>query len=165
MVRQWSLPNYFASKTQKFRCVIIFLSGMQMRQISRRMEMIHPTIGWRRYEHGTHKHAHGSWILWFVSRVRLKTMHSLSFITSWLPYITLCYTDSRYFSAPGTIARGSFRLPPRSLASSRWYSLVKRKNIHTTDVTPLRMIRKKKRQLCLYLPNTAFYGQHFFTEA
>ena len=29
MVRQWSLSNYFASKTQKFRCVIIFLSGMQ----------------------------------------------------------------------------------------------------------------------------------------
>ena len=37
---------------KKFRCVIIFLSSMQkknssgqMRQISRRMEMIHPTIG------------------------------------------------------------------------------------------------------------------------
>ena len=50
----------------------------QMRQISRRFEMIHPTIGWRRNEHGTHKHAHGSWILWSESRVRSKTMHSLS---------------------------------------------------------------------------------------
>ena len=68
-----------------------------MRQISRRMEMIHPTIGWRRDEHGTHKHAHGSWILWSVSRVRSKTMHSLFCITSSLPYITLCYIDSRFF--------------------------------------------------------------------
>ena len=68
-----------------------------MRQILRRMEMIHPTIGWRRDEHGTHKHAHGSWILWSVSRVRSKTMHSLSCITSWLPYITLRNNDSRFF--------------------------------------------------------------------
>ena len=68
-----------------------------MRQISRKMEMIHPTIGWRRDEQGTHKHAHGSRILWSVSRVRSKTMHSLSCITSCLPYITLCYIDSRFF--------------------------------------------------------------------
>ena len=103
MVRQWSLPNYFASKTKNFAALLFFLghaiknSSGQMRQISRRMEMIHPTIGWRRDEHGTHKHAHGSWILWSVSRVRSKTMHSLSCITSWLPYITLCYIDSRFF--------------------------------------------------------------------
>ena len=36
----------------------------------------------RREEHGTHKHAHGSWILCSVSRVRSKTMHSLICITS-----------------------------------------------------------------------------------
>ena len=59
--------------------------------------MIHPTIGWRRDEHRTHKHAHSSWILWSVSHVRSKTMHSLSCITSWLPYITLRYIDSRFF--------------------------------------------------------------------
>ena len=68
-----------------------------MRQILRKSEIIHPTIGWRRDEHGTHKHTHGSWILWSVSRVCLKTMHSLSCITSWLPYIILCYIDSRFF--------------------------------------------------------------------
>ena len=68
-----------------------------MRQISRGMEMIHPTIGWRRDEHGTHKHAHGSWILWSVSRACSKTMHSLSCITSGLSYITLCYIDSIFF--------------------------------------------------------------------
>ena len=68
-----------------------------MRQISRRMEMIHPTIGWRRDERGTQKHAHDSWILWSVSLVRSKTMYSLSCITAWLPYITLCYIDSRFF--------------------------------------------------------------------
>ena len=105
MVRQWSFPNNFASKTQKFRCVIMFLSGMewkinssgQMRQISRRMEMIHPTIGWKRDGRETHKYGHGSRILWSVSRVRSKTMHSLSCIMSWLPYVTLCYIDSRFF--------------------------------------------------------------------
>ena len=43
---------------------------------------IHQTISWRRDEHRTHKHAHGSWILWYVSRVRLETMHSLFCITS-----------------------------------------------------------------------------------
>ena len=38
---------------------------------------IHLTTGWRRDEHGTHKHAHGSWILCSASHVRSKTMHSL----------------------------------------------------------------------------------------
>ena len=104
MVRQCSRPNYFASKTQKVSLRYFFLAACkkkfqrgQMRQISRRMEMIHPTIGWRRDEHGTHKHAHGSWILWSVPRVRSKTMYSLYCITSWLPYITLSYIDSRFF--------------------------------------------------------------------
>ena len=93
MVRQWSLPNYFSSKTKNFAALFFFLrhatknSRGQMRQISGRMEIIHPKIGWRRDEHGTHKQAHGSWILWSVSRVRSKTMHSLAGITSWLPYI------------------------------------------------------------------------------
>ena len=36
----------------------------------------------RRDEHGTHKHAHGSWNLCSVSRVRSETMHSLLCITS-----------------------------------------------------------------------------------
>ena len=59
MVRQWSLPNYFASKTKNFAALLFFLADRnekrsgQMRQISRRMEMIHPTIGWRRDEHRT----------------------------------------------------------------------------------------------------------------
>ena len=84
MVRHWSLTNYFAIKTQNTSQRYHFSSphaiknsSGQMRQISRRMEMIHPTIGWRRDEHGTHKHAHGSWILWSASRVRSKTKHSL----------------------------------------------------------------------------------------
>ena len=68
-----------------------------MRQISRRMEMIHPTTGWRRDQHGTHSRDSRGFILWFVSRVRSKTMHSLYCITSWLPYITLCYIDLRFF--------------------------------------------------------------------
>ena len=97
MVRQWSLPNYFASKTQKISLCYnlswqhaIKNSSEQMQQMSRWMEMIHQTIGWRRDEHGTHEHAHGSWILWSLSRVRSKTKHSL-------PCITSCYIDSRFF--------------------------------------------------------------------
>ena len=43
---------------------------------------IHSKIGWRQYDHRTHKHTHGSWILCSVSRVRPKTMRSLSCITS-----------------------------------------------------------------------------------
>ena len=103
-MRQWSLPNWFCFKdTEDFTALLFFLatciknSSRQMLQISRRVEMIHPTIGWRRDERGTHKHPHGSWILWSAARVRSKTMHSLSCITSWLPYITLCYIDSRFF--------------------------------------------------------------------
>ena len=68
-----------------------------MRQIWRRMEVIHLTIGWRWDERGTHKQTHGSWILWSLSNVRSKTMHSLFRITLWLPYITLCCIDSRFF--------------------------------------------------------------------
>ena len=36
----------------------------------------------RQDEHGTHQHAHGSWILCSVSRVSSKTMQSLFCITS-----------------------------------------------------------------------------------
>ena len=126
MVRQWSLPNYFASKTKNFAALLFFLghaiknSSGQMRQISRRMETIHPTIGWRRDEHGTHKHAQGSWILWSVSRVCSKTMDSLSCIMS-LHYSMLHRFE--IFSAPGTITHGSIRLPPHSFDSSRGCSL------------------------------------------
>ena len=56
--------------TKNLAALLFFLAACkkkncraQMRQISGRMEMIHPTIGGRRDEHGTHKHAHGSWIL------------------------------------------------------------------------------------------------------
>ena len=60
----------------------------------------------------------------FSDRVRSKTMHSRLCITSQkLPYITiLCYIDSRFFCL-GTIAYGSIRLPPGSLASSRGRTL------------------------------------------
>ena len=94
-----------------------------MRQISRNMEMIRPTIGWRRDEQGTHKHAHGSWILWSVSRVRSKTIHSLSCITSWLPNITLCYIDSRFFvplEQSRTALLGCLLAASRLREAARW---------------------------------------------
>ena len=134
MVRQWSLPNYFASETKNFAALLFFLghaiknSSGQMRQISRRMEMIHPTIGWRRDEHGTQKHAHDSWSLWSVSLVRSKTMYSLSCMVA-LHYPML--HRFKIFSAPGTIPHGSIRLLPRSLASSQGCSLVINNSIRT----------------------------------
>ena len=46
------------------------------------------------------------------------------YITSWLPYINYSMSHRfEIFSAPGTIAHGSIRLPPRSLASSRGCAL------------------------------------------
>ena len=100
-----------------------------MRQISRRMEMIHATIGWRWDEHGTHKH--GSWILWSVPHVRLKTMHSMFFITSWLPYITLCYIDLGFFLP---LEQSCMALLGCCLVSS-WLCLLAIKVLHRKDVS------------------------------
>ena len=91
--------------TKKFAALLFFLAACNKKfqranateLISYRMKTVHPTIGWRRDKHRTHKHTHDSWILWSVPRVRSKAMHSLSCIMSWLPYITLCYIDSRFF--------------------------------------------------------------------
>ena len=51
---------------------------------------IHPTIGYKRDDHGTYKHAHGSWIPWSVSRVRSKTMKTLS-VLHYVIKVTLHY--------------------------------------------------------------------------
>ena len=116
---------------KKFRCVIIFLSSMQkknssgqMRQISRRMEMIHPTIGWRRDEHGTHKHAHGSCmdsLTCITCSLENNAFSVLHYVMVALHYSVLHRFET--FSAPGKITHGSIRLPPRNLASSRGCSL------------------------------------------
>ena len=130
MVSQWSLPNYFASKTQNialryyfsYRHAIKNSSG-QMRQISRRMEMIHPTIGWRRDEHGTHKHAHGSCMDSLICITC--SLENNAFSVLHYVMVALNYTMLHRFeilSAPGTIEHG-YRLPPLSLASSRGCSL------------------------------------------
>ena len=89
-VRQWSLPKYFASKAKwVLRRYYIFLAAgnkKSQRAIATTVRVwckwIHTTIGWRKDEHGIHKHAHGSWILYCVSRVRSKAMDSLFCITS-----------------------------------------------------------------------------------
>ena len=54
-------------------------------------KLIHPTIGWRRDKYKNHKHAHGWWILYSVSRARSKTMHLCSAIRhkSYLNYYML----------------------------------------------------------------------------
>ena len=138
----------FWFKDKKFTGLLFFLAACnkkfqwakKMWQRLSRIEMNYPTISWRRDEHGTHKHAHSSWILWSASRVCLKTMHSLFCITSWLPYITLCYIDSKIFSAPGTIMHGS--LWGCSLAINRMISIdpssLKRKILRTVTCMGVR---------------------------
>ena len=110
---------------KKFAALLFFLAHAikkhsgQMRQISRMIEMIHPydwlKTGWAR-----------------DSQTRTRLVDSLICITcslennafSVLHYVMVALHYSmlhrfEIFSAPGTIAHGSIRLPPRSLASSR----------------------------------------------
>ena len=74
---------------------------------------------------GWARDSHGSWILLSLSSVRSKTMHFLSCITSWLPNITLCYIDSRFF-LPLEQSRAALlgcRLPASRLReAARWQS-------------------------------------------
>ena len=92
--------------TKNFAALLFFFnSGMQLKIPAGKCDRYHVgwkwstqrLVTWRLDEQGTHKHAHGSWIVWSVSHVCSKTMHSLSCITLWLPYINLCYIDSRFF--------------------------------------------------------------------
>ena len=53
-------------------------------------------------------------LLW---QMQSTTLFFCSFFFVTLQYITICYIDSRFLSAPGTIVHGSIRLKPRSLAS------------------------------------------------
>ena len=102
MVRKWSLPNYFASKTQKIS-LLFFLAAC-----TKKFQQANVTditwdgndppddwlkTGWAR-DPQTRTRLVDSLI---VSRACSKTMHSLSCITSGLPYITLCYIDSIFF--------------------------------------------------------------------
>ena len=88
VVRQWSLQIILLQRHNKFYPVVFSLrkaiknSRVQIRQLSPLMQMnIHPMIGWRRDEHGTHKHTHTR-LMDSVSHIRSKTMHSLFWITS-----------------------------------------------------------------------------------
>ena len=94
-----------------------------MRQVWRRMEMIHMTIGWRRDECGTHKDtqtARGFSDLYQCS-LESNAFSVPHYVTAALHYSML--HRFKIFSALGTIAHGSIRLPPRSLGSSRGCSL------------------------------------------
>ena len=130
MVHQWSLLNYFASKTQKISLHYYFSqrhaiknSSGQMRQISGRMEMIHPRIMVEdRMSTGltkTHTVCGFSDLYHVYARKHCILCSALRHGCLALLYVT----SIRDFSAPGTIAHGSIRLPSRSLASSRGCSL------------------------------------------
>ena len=114
MLRQWSLPNYFASKAQKISLRYIKNSSWRMRQISRKMEMIHPTIG-------THTDRGFSDLYHVFARKLNNALSVLHYVMVALHYSMLHRFE--IFSVAGTIAHGSIRLPPRSLASSRGCSL------------------------------------------
>ena len=89
--RKWLKPSEVFSFKGKmnFAALLFFLSAGNKKfqranatAVRVWCKWIHPTIGWRRNKSGIHKHAHGSWILCCVSRVRSKTMYSLFCITS-----------------------------------------------------------------------------------
>ena len=73
------LSELICFKDTNFATLLFFLAGGKYDSCTRMMQMNprHPTIDWRRDEHGTLKHARGSWILCSASHVRSKTMHSL----------------------------------------------------------------------------------------
>ena len=124
MVCQWSLPNYFDSRTQK-NSLGYFSKRHAIKNSSGQKKCDRDCVGWKwstrwLVEDGMNTaltNTHSSWILWSASCACSKTKHSLFCITSWLPYITLCYIDTKIFCAPGTIMHGSIRLPPRSIVS------------------------------------------------
>ena len=92
-------------------------SRRQMWQIWHRMEVIHQKIGWRRDKHGTVSQTR----IWLVDSLICITcslennaFSVLRYVMVALHYSMLCQFE--IFSAPGTIAHGSIRLPPREAA-------------------------------------------------
>ena len=131
MLRRRSLPNYFASKTQSiFRRCFFLASG------NKKFQRANATvIAYDANEYPPDDCLKTGWAR--DSQTRTRLVDSLICITcslennelSVLHYvinIALHYWvlhRFEIFSAPGTIALGSIRLPPRSLASSRGCSL------------------------------------------
>ena len=131
MLRRRSLPNYFASKTQSIfrRC---FFSASGNKKFQRANATV---IAYDANEYPPDDCLKTGWAR--DSQTRTRLVDSLICITcslennelSVLHYVinvALHYWvlhRFEIFSAPGTIALGSIRLPPRSLASSRGCSL------------------------------------------
>ena len=131
MLRRRSLPNYFASKTQSiFRRCFFLASG------NKKFQRANATvIAYDANEYPPDDCLKTGWAR--DSQTRTRLVDSLICITcslennelSVLHYVinvALHYWvlhRFEIFSAPGTIALGSIRLPPRSLASSRGCSL------------------------------------------
>ena len=130
MVRQWSLPNYFASKTINFATLFFFAAGNQ------KFRWANVTA----IAYDANEYPPDYWLkmVWAQdSQTRTRLMDSLFCIMcslknnafSVLHYvrkITLNYYMSHQFeifSAPGTLAHCSIRLPPGSLTSSWGCSL------------------------------------------
>ena len=106
---------------------LFFLSGRhairnskrQMRQLSRMMQMnIHLTFGWRRDETGL-TNTHPARGFSDLHHVFARKQCILCSTLRHKYYMLHRFESFSIFSASGTVAHGSMRLSPRSLASSR----------------------------------------------
>ena len=119
---QW--PIIFLRRYKKFAALFFLLAGnkeFQRGQMCSHTHMLQMQM--RRNEHGTYSThmARGFSILYYVFSRKQFILCSALRTSVALHYSMLHRFE--IFSTPGTIAHGSIRLPPRSLASSRGCSL------------------------------------------
>ena len=85
---------------------------------------IHPTIGWRQDKHGTHKHAHVDSLSCITCSLENNAFSVLHYVIKVnLHYLMLHRVEIHSALELSRTALLYNRLPPRSLASSRGYSL------------------------------------------
>ena len=118
----------FASKTQKisryyyFSRIITKIPAIKCAAIRVWSKYNHPTIGWRQVKHGTQAR---TWLVDSLFYIKCSLENNAFSVLHYVIKVTSHYWHYcmlhrfEIFSAPGTIAHGSVRLPPRSHASSR----------------------------------------------
>ena len=132
MVRQWNLPNHFASKTQRILLRYCFFLAACNKKFQRAnatdiAKNGHDPLddclkaGWAR-DSQTHTRLVDS-LICITCSLEKNAFSVLYCVMAALHYSLLHRFE--IFSAPETIKHGSIRLPPRSLASSRDCSLEK----------------------------------------
>ena len=130
-VCRWSLTNYFASKTQSIlRCCFFLAAGNEKSQRANAT-----AISYDANEYRQDDCLKKGWARDSQTRTRLvdslicikcSLENNAFFVLYYVINVALHYCmvhRFEIFSAPGTIAHGCIRLPPRSLAFSRGCSL------------------------------------------